>query len=301
MQIRAVEQWLNEGWSPWRIGYGTVTLVATGVAVYGYVREPHHPGAVWWLLAGTGVIAIWALAEMLRWRIKYRRLLAAQQADPSASPPRPARELLAEGKGLKADVGSFCASWGANRPLPGALPGKITRWEANVDKTLNRQPEIRTLFGNAPHVDASRPISGQAYGRIEYELRVLESITNNGVGDSRTTSGQDPTAAAKVQTAITAYRAEKVKKLHELCREGDEFQSILSSNENQSEVLRDIQQWEAIALSTLSYWPDLWNRFSNARIINLFELPKIEEVRTTVEQQLEILQAAVNRLEAGGI
>jgi hypothetical protein len=27
------------------------------------------------LLAGMGVIAVWALGEMLRWRIKYRRLL----------------------------------------------------------------------------------------------------------------------------------------------------------------------------------------------------------------------------------
>jgi len=31
----AVEQWLDEGWSPWRIGVGTVSLVSLGVTVYG--------------------------------------------------------------------------------------------------------------------------------------------------------------------------------------------------------------------------------------------------------------------------
>jgi hypothetical protein len=297
VQIHAVERWLDEGWSPWRIGYGTVTLVATGVAVYGYVREPHHPGAVWWLLAGTGVIAVWALGEMLRWRIKYRRLLAAREADPSASLPQPVSKLLAEGKGLQADIGSFSASWGANRPLPGALPGRIARWEANAGETLIHQPEIRALFEGAPHVDARRPISGQMYGRIEYEIRVLENITGDDLGDSRTTSDQDANAAVRVRAAIATYDTERVKRLRELHKEGHQFQIILGSNGDRSGLMGDIQRWEATALSALSYWPDLWSKFSNARSIDIFQSPKIEEVYNEVDQELEILQTAMKRLE----
>ena len=297
VQIRAAERWLNEGWSPWRIGYGTVALVATGVAVYGYVKEPHHPGAVWWLLAGAGVIAVWALGEMLRWRIKYQRLLAARLADPSTSQPQPVSRLLVEGKGLHADIGGFCASWGADRPLPGALPGRIARWEANVGEALIHQPEVRALFENAPHVDASRPISGQAYGRVEYELRVLESTTSDSSRDSKTISDQGSSAANRAQAAIATYHAERVKRLHELHEEGCIFQNILSPNGNQNELLGNIQQWETIALSVLSYCPDLWRKFFNIRFIDPFKLPKIEDIYDRVGQELEILQTAVNRLE----
>jgi hypothetical protein len=75
VRIRAVERWIDEGWSIWRIGYGTVALIATGVALFGYVVAPHHPGAQWWLLGGALVITVWALLEAARWRIKYQRLL----------------------------------------------------------------------------------------------------------------------------------------------------------------------------------------------------------------------------------
>jgi len=34
--MQAVERWLDKGWSPWRIGVGTLGLVSLGVTVYGY-------------------------------------------------------------------------------------------------------------------------------------------------------------------------------------------------------------------------------------------------------------------------
>jgi len=40
VQVRAVEQWLDEGWSPWRVGYGLANLVALAVTVYIYVSQP---------------------------------------------------------------------------------------------------------------------------------------------------------------------------------------------------------------------------------------------------------------------
>ncbi len=74
VQVKAVERWLEDGWSPWRIGYGVVGLVLAGVGVIGYATQPHHPGAVWWLLAAVAVVAVWALLEMVRWRIRHNRL-----------------------------------------------------------------------------------------------------------------------------------------------------------------------------------------------------------------------------------
>ena len=74
MALRAVEKWLDEGWSAWRIGYGTVGFVALVVTVVGYATHPHHPRAAWWVAAAVAVIAIWALLEMLRARTRHSRL-----------------------------------------------------------------------------------------------------------------------------------------------------------------------------------------------------------------------------------
>ncbi len=119
MQVRAVEQWLDEGWSPWRVGYGLANLVALAVTVYIYVTQPHHPGAIWWLTAAVAVVALWALGEMFRWRIKYRRLLIAQQASSSEPLPLPIKKLLTDGKALQADLGSHMSWWGTDRLCPG--------------------------------------------------------------------------------------------------------------------------------------------------------------------------------------
>jgi hypothetical protein len=83
-----IEKWLDEGWSPWRIAYGTASLVALGVTVVGYAAHPHHPGPVWWLLAAIAVVAAWALLEMVRWRTRHNRLqrrLAEYESKPSAA------------------------------------------------------------------------------------------------------------------------------------------------------------------------------------------------------------------------
>ncbi len=74
--VQAVERWLDEGWSPWRIGVGTISLVSLGVTVYGYAAHPHHPGSVWWLLGAALVMTAWSLSEMLRWRVRHNRLRA---------------------------------------------------------------------------------------------------------------------------------------------------------------------------------------------------------------------------------
>jgi len=130
VRIRAVEQWLDEGWSPWRIGYGTITLVATVVAVYGYISQQHHPGAVWWLLAALSVITGWSLSEMMRWRVKYKRLQATTSALASerASKQRASiasreankaarlRKLYGDGRVLKSTISHYTQFEGDTLP-----------------------------------------------------------------------------------------------------------------------------------------------------------------------------------------
>ena len=90
---KAVERWLDEGSSPLRIGYGLVSFVALVVAFVGYVAHPHHPGAVWWLLAAVAVIAVWALLEMVRWHVLHNRLQRRlAEYEPARNTPLPMAE-----------------------------------------------------------------------------------------------------------------------------------------------------------------------------------------------------------------
>lgn len=299
VRIHAVERWLDEGWSPWRIGYGVANLIALTVTAYIYVREPHHPGAIWWLMAAVGVVALWALGEMLRWRIKYRRLLSAQRASSSEPPPQPISKLLSDGQELQANIGNHMAWWGTNRLLPRGVPGRIVRWESNVSEALINRPRVHALFQNAPDVDVSRPISGQAYGRLEYQLKVLASATSDTTRDSG--SDSDQSIAIRAEAALTAYCAERARRLRELHEQGTELQNITSSSgapdaETGSGLLRDIRNWEANVVNALMYWPDL-NRFGTVSTIGLLPAPSIGDIYSRVGQELEALQTATQRLQ----
>jgi hypothetical protein len=293
VQIHAVERWLDEGWSPWRIGYGAANLIALTVTVYVYAKEPRHPGAVWWLLAAVAVAAPGLSVKCCGRGLSTGGCL--RQPTTLSASALSVSKLLAEGKGLQADIGSFTASWGPSRPLPGALPGKLARWEANVYEVLSRSPELCTLFQKAPYVDAARAISGQAYGRVEYQLKILEGVANEGAGNSKTPSVKDLNTS-RIQAIVTAYDNGRAKILLELHEKASEFQTYLSSDGNLCEQFGDIQRWESAALSALSYRPDLWSKFFNARSVNPFDPPKIEEVRDRIGEELTILQSAADRL-----
>jgi hypothetical protein len=93
---RAIEKWLQEGSSPARIIYGLASGVTLVVTLAGYADHAHHPGAVWWLLAGALVIALWALSEMVRWRIRHNRLQRElSRLGPGTSPHDPAQVVPA--------------------------------------------------------------------------------------------------------------------------------------------------------------------------------------------------------------
>ncbi len=299
MQVHAVEQWLDEGWPPWRIGYGVANLTALTVTVYIYVRQPHHPGAIWWLMAAVVVVALWALGEMLRWRIKYRRLLIAQQESSSEPPPQPIGKLLTDGKELQANIGNHMSWWGADRLLPNGAPGRIVRWEGNVSEALINRPEIRALFQDAPDVDVNRPISGQAYGRLEYELKVLESAVNDDVGDFNSDSGQS--AVARVESGLVAYYAERVKRLQEVYEDGCILRTTIGAAndpgaETDSTLMGLIVKWDGKVRNVLMYWPDL-NRFGSVNTMGLLPSPNIGEMHERVGQELEALQTAIKRLQ----
>ena len=302
VQIHAVERWLDEGWSPSRIGYGTITLVATGVTLYGYVSHPRHPGAVWWLLAAVTVIAVWALLEAGRWRIKYQRLLAARQASSSASRSKPISKLLAEGKGLQADIGSVNAALGAlrvNQPMTGSLPGKIARWEGSVSEALAKQPEILDLFQNAPKVDAARPLSWLAYSRIEYQLTVLEIIVTNHMANSKAASGQEMNLASTVQAELEAYYRRRVSRIYELYEQGHKLRATLGSSgdlkdQGNPDLVNDINQWESLIGNVLIYWSNLYPQLKNAQQKLIFEYTKVLDARERFDRELDILQTAMN-------
>lgn len=152
MQIRAVERWLDEGWSPWRIAYGTVALVGTVGAVYGYASHPHHPGAVWWLLGGALVVALWAMSEMMRWRIKYKRLQTSatgQDIAQATSQPSEAgtctklRNAIAGGRVLQSKIKSGSRG---QEYVPAEIGPDVVRWEADVSETLASYPVKQAEF-----------------------------------------------------------------------------------------------------------------------------------------------------------
>ncbi|MGO9297930.1 MAG: hypothetical protein ACLP52_29280 [Streptosporangiaceae bacterium] len=297
MQIHAVERWLDEGWSPWRIGYGTANLIALLVALYQYAKHPHHPGAVWWLLAAVALTGVWALLEMLRWRIRYRRLLASHQASaPEAR--QPISKLLTDGKELRANIGNHMSWWGTNRLLPNGAPGRIVRWEGNIDEALINQPEIRTLFRKAPDLDVNKPTSGQAYGRLEYELKILESATSDGLEGF--SSDSDPSAIARVEEGLAAYYGERVERLHELHNEGAKLLNVIGSSGERDELiasalLKNIRSWGVKVEKELKYWPDI-NTFGGITFMGLAQAPTIGKVHGEVEYEVEALQTAINRL-----
>src|SRR5580704_17118115 len=100
MAWKPIEKWLDLGWSPVRIVYSAVAAVTVGVTVYGYVSHPHHPGALWYLLGAVAVLALWAVTEMLRWRVRHNRLerrIAAVRpgpTDPDGSSGSPAAPVV---------------------------------------------------------------------------------------------------------------------------------------------------------------------------------------------------------------
>jgi hypothetical protein len=145
----------------------------------------------------------------------------------------------------------------------------------------------------------SRPISGPAYGRLEYELKVLESATSDDARDSGSES--DHSTAARAEAALAVYYADRVERLRQLHEQGTELQNIIDSSgdrdvETGSGLVRDIQDWDARVGNALMYWPDL-NRFGSISTIGLFEAPSIGDAYNRVGQELETLQTAIQRLQ----
>lgn len=298
MQIRAVERWLDEGWTPWRIAYGSASLISLVVAVYGYVVHPHHLGWIVWTLICVIGIAVWASLEAVRWRIKYGRLLRSQQTALSEG-RQPISKLLADGKSLQANIGNHMAWWGSNRLLPSGIPGRIVRWGGDVGEALIDQPEVCALFQNAPSIDVKRPISGQAYGRLEYQLRILDGLTIDGKLDFGPNLSKS--AVGKVRAGLVAYYSERDEKLQELYEIGSDLRISIDPRadpdaETDLSLVRSIQNWEASVQNSLMYWPDL-NRFDSIITVGSLRVPSIGEIRDRIGQELEVLRIARKRLQ----
>jgi hypothetical protein len=70
MRRREVE-WQRR--NPWSFAYAVVSAVGTAVTLIGWATHRHHPAATWWLVAGAGILALWACTEVLRFRHQVER------------------------------------------------------------------------------------------------------------------------------------------------------------------------------------------------------------------------------------
>ena len=269
--------------------------------MYGYGAAPHHPGAQWWLLGGTLMITVWALLETGRWRIKYRRLLVVRQSSTPVSRPKPISQLLTEGKGLQADIGSVRVAlgpWRASHPMTGVLPGQIARWEGCVRETLANQPEILNLFKNAPKVDAARPLTFQAYSRVEYQLKVLEAIAANHASDSKPASDQKVSPTIRVQAELEAYYTKRVSRLYELYEQGQKLRDTLGTcgkleDLGDPDLVNNINQWESSIEGALIYWSAQYTRLSHVRRTMVYEHTDVLGTYEQIYRELEILHATI--------
>jgi hypothetical protein len=69
------ESWLEKGTFFPRFAWTIVAAAATAVCVLGYAVHPHHPGAVWWVVAALALLSLWSVSEVIRLRIRHSRLV----------------------------------------------------------------------------------------------------------------------------------------------------------------------------------------------------------------------------------
>jgi hypothetical protein len=75
--------WVREGWPLPQVVVRVMGVVITAATIYGYVSKPHGPGAAWWLAAAFAVVALWAISEMIRLKIRHRPPDTGSSSHPS--------------------------------------------------------------------------------------------------------------------------------------------------------------------------------------------------------------------------
>jgi hypothetical protein len=154
-----IEKWLDQGWSPFRVTYSVMATLIFAVTLYGYASHPHHPGGLWYALGAAVIFAIWAVTEMLRWRIRHNRLkdqLARKDAPLAAAPSQPV------------NMDGFVELREATRPAPLSDPvtaseNRIKRADHEIRSRLREENEAtgETITNRMRSVSGSPP-GGQA-------------------------------------------------------------------------------------------------------------------------------------------
>ncbi len=139
MAWEPIESWLAKGWSLPRVVAAIISGIITVATVIGYAAHPHHPGAVWWVVWAIAAVAIWAVLEMLRWRIRHNRMeqkLALHTAPISSTHPGPTPP--ARPSHIRYGVGNIFADEPELLEQSGAKP-----WSPPPDPASPRRPETQ--------------------------------------------------------------------------------------------------------------------------------------------------------------
>jgi hypothetical protein len=129
--VRAFDKWLDEGWSLGRIVYSGASAVVLIAAIVGYARHPHHLSGAWWVALGMAAIALWAVLEMMRWRIRHNRLqrrltdTVVPPAAPEAS--QPPAQRVSQGADVPENAAEILTATSEPRVMCPLSPMELTR------------------------------------------------------------------------------------------------------------------------------------------------------------------------------
>jgi len=204
MAVASVEKWLDRGWSPLRIGYALLSALLTVSGALTYVKERHHPGAIWYLVGALAVVILYLAIEVLRWRTKHHRLALKQRTIESISPKDDPPPVIVLTKGV-AGTNGFLQEFSS--PLDGGYGFGYIR----VDSQIN----VAARHDNPASIHIMKIIATFQFDKdepFERETEIFEWYDATHRGEIRPDSGPvivSPGRALRVATSfiITARDA----------------------------------------------------------------------------------------------
>jgi len=181
--------YLSDGWGPVRAVLALAEFVVFALGLVAYGVNPHHRGALRWLVIALASFGVWALLEMLRWRVKYRSISrTAATAIPVTAAIDPGlgaelARLYVRGKVLRGLIPTTDPKkpLGVTPGVPKSLSEKHGAWRGEVRATLQHDQDLLDLFDTQAKVDAMNMFidgaGGSLYAQIRQDVQVLGELT----------------------------------------------------------------------------------------------------------------------------